>query len=188
MESQIAGLDNIYKKHFFNRVGFFCEVGANDGRSFSNTYELANKGWKGLYIEPVEAYANNCREAHKDNNIAVFQCACSNHIGKLTLYEGDNIFSANESIVKGKPLTVPCYTLDSLLYEAPDLLVIDVEFHEKEVLEGFSLERWSPKMVIIEAHENHENEKFRLNSDFINQYFKAYTKIYSDSINNVYVR
>src|SRR5262245_29035772 len=34
-------------------TGYFVEVGAFDGESFSNTSFLADQGWSGLYVEPV---------------------------------------------------------------------------------------------------------------------------------------
>jgi len=33
--------------------GTFVDIGANDGISFSNTFYLEQKGWKGLAIEPI---------------------------------------------------------------------------------------------------------------------------------------
>lgn len=188
---QIPNLDDIYAK-YFPVAGTFCEVGAHDGVTYSNTWGLANSGWTGIYIEPIEEYANKCRLEHKDNKVKVIDCACSNYDGEITLFKGQDIYSANSEMVKGQPVFVPCKTLDTILQKhlkaQLDLLVIDVEFHEKEVLEGFTVDAWQPKMVIIEAHESHENEAYRLNADYINEYFKWYKKIYSDGINNIYVR
>jgi len=33
-----------------------------------------------------------------------------------------------------------------------DFVSIDVELHEPEVLRGFSIERWKPRLICIEAH------------------------------------
>ena len=35
-----------------HELGFFCEVGANDGLRFSNTFFLESMGWNGVLIEP----------------------------------------------------------------------------------------------------------------------------------------
>ena len=71
-----------------------------------------------------------------------------------------------------------------------DLLVIDVEGAEIDVLLSFNIARWFPKMIIIEAHELHENPKLSRHAEMINDHMETYlyTKIYSDSFNNVYVR
>lgn len=187
---QIHNLEGIINT-YLPEIGYFVEVGAFDGYSYSNTWHLANKGWKGLYIEPIAEFAGKCRETHRENNVRVIEAACSNYNGIITLFKGQDIISANNNMVNGSTLEINCLTLDAILKEEilrPDLLVIDVEFHEKEVLEGLTLNKWKPKMVIIEAHEHHENEAYRLNVQFINDYFKSYKKIYSDGINNIYVR
>ena len=48
-------------------------------------------------------------------------------------------------------------TLDKVLYENHiseiDYLNIDVEGHEKSVLEGFSVKKFKPKLVSIEIHD-----------------------------------
>lgn len=197
-DCQIQGLGEIFDKYFSDHNDrFFVEVGAHDGRSYSNTYELANAGWSGFYIEPIHHMAQICKETHRNNDVIVFEQAISNYNGNLTLYKGADIYTANKSVLPvHDEIKVKCETLDKFLdfnLVEPgtiDLLVIDVEFHEKEVLEGFDVNKWKPKMVIIEAHEHHENEKFRLNAQYINWYFidaGNYKKIYSDGINNIYV-
>lgn len=187
---QIHNLEGILKT-YLPEIGYFVEVGAFDGYSYSNTWHLANNGWKGIYVEPIAEYADKCRETHRENNVRIIEAACSNLNGFIKLFKGQDIVSANNDMVKGYSFEVPCFTLDTILENEiinPDLLVIDVEFHEKEVLQGLTLKKWKPKMVIIEAHEHHENESYRLNADFINDYFRKYKKIYSDGINNIYVR
>jgi len=52
---------------------------------------------------------------------------------------------------------VPVRTLNDILQEAEapspiDLLSIDVEGHEIEVLHGFDLARWRPRLIMIEDH------------------------------------
>ncbi len=51
-------------------------------------------------------------------------------------------------------LQVPTITLDDLLerngVKHIDFLSIDVEGHQKEVLDGFDLQRWRPALVCVE--------------------------------------
>jgi hypothetical protein len=56
-------------------------------------------------------------------------------------------------------IMVPVRTLDDILEEANaptpiDLLSIDVEGHELEVLRGFDLVRWQPRLIMLEDHVN----------------------------------
>ena len=192
-ESQIRGLADIYNKYLDN-PGVFVEVGANDGKSYSNTHDLIPMGWKGVYIEPVRKLMNKCRINHSGNDVAFLEVACSDHNGTLDIYELPDLYTANKDIIREKKKyeTVPCIVLNdlfrlfSIFNIKIDLLIIDVEFHEKEVLQGFN-KKYRPKMVIIEAHEKHTNKEFSLNAEFINEYFSDYEKIYSDNINNIYV-
>ena len=52
---------------------------------------------------------------------------------------------------------MPIRTLDSVLEEARapehfDFLSIDVEGHEIEVLRGFDIARWQPRLILLEDH------------------------------------
>lgn len=38
--------------HFAGRIGRFLDVGAFDGKTFSNTFALAELGWSGVCVEP----------------------------------------------------------------------------------------------------------------------------------------
>jgi Methyltransferase FkbM domain len=54
-------------------------------------------------------------------------------------------------------IDVPVRTLDSILEEAGapekfEFLSLDVEGHEIEVLRGFDLARWRPRLILLEDH------------------------------------
>ena len=54
-------------------------------------------------------------------------------------------------------IDVPVRTVDSVLEEAGsppgfDFLSIDVEGHEIEVLRGFDIARWHPRLILLEDH------------------------------------
>src|SRR5437763_7698344 len=60
-------------------------------------------------------------------------------------------------------IDVPVRTLDDILFEARaplgfDFLSIDVEGHELEVLSGFDLARWRPRLVLLEDHVGNLNK------------------------------
>jgi FkbM family methyltransferase len=59
---------------------------------------------------------------------------------------------------KPKDIKVRIRTLDSILAESCisniDFLTIDVEGHELEVLKGFSIEKYCPRIVLIEDNSN----------------------------------
>ena len=54
-------------------------------------------------------------------------------------------------------IEVPIRTLDDVLAEAQapapiDLISLDVEGHELQVLDGFTLSRWKPRLILLEDH------------------------------------
>lgn len=207
---QISGLWQIYEHVFGQRTdGFFVEVGAYDGYNFSNTWGLAEAGWKGIYIEPVKEFYTKCIANHaRHSNVSVYNIAIGKDNGEIELNLGGPLTSANKKQVKkvkqlawargvytDKNVRVECKTLDTFLNfiepnQPIDVLVIDVEGMEMDVLEGANLEKWNPKMIIIEAHEYHPDDVLRVYAKSINDFVQplGYKKIYSDEINNIYIK
>jgi hypothetical protein len=65
---QIPNLRDRYESLGLNpHIGYFVEVGAFDGESFSNTSFLADQGWSGLYVEPVPAFCAQIKLRHLFN-------------------------------------------------------------------------------------------------------------------------
>ena len=208
--SQIPGLSDIYMKQFgYITDGYFVEIGAFDGFHWSNTYGLAQVGWSGLLVEPQPEYAKMCRERYAENGrIKVVNYAIGDHHGHVDLYLGGSLSTIKSEMIdifnntpgmpgldKNKSISVIMTTLDDLLegYGCPkwfELLVIDVEGAEMDVLNGFSILHWQPKMCIIEANEGHPDKHLNFKGREINHYFKVsgYRRVYFDIGNSVYVR
>ena len=66
---------------------------------------------------------------------------------------------------------VPCRTLNFLLEKHSvkniDLFVLDVEGYEKEVLNGFNIEKYKPSVIVIEIFDNSKDK------DYIFKYFET---------------
>ena len=139
--------------------GFFVEVGANEPRTLSQTWELEQRGWTGVLIEPQPDLAKSLR---RERSAKVFAVACSsrrNAGSQMTLHlaGSHSSFDAGLNLVEVKPggsIKVPVRTLDDILAEANapsiDFVSIDVEGHEPDVLDGFSLSDWRPRLILIE--------------------------------------
>jgi FkbM family methyltransferase len=159
------GEDRILAEIFAGRAEGYCvEVGAADGRSGSATYLFEQKGWHCLLIEPIPACVEEIR---KHRACAVVNCAASSREGEATFVIAENVEQMSTLDRSSDHLdwirraggvvneiTVRTATLDSLLSEAgfPEIqfVTIDVEGHEGAVLEGFTLETYRPRIVIIE--------------------------------------
>jgi FkbM family methyltransferase len=145
---------------FGNRKGHFVEVGANEPWARSQTYHLEQTGWTGVLIEPqAQLAARLCAE----RRAKIFAVACSSpdNAGKtLPLYVAGPLSSLDRTrmasgVVPETVIEVPVRTLDSVLEEAgaaTDFLFIDVEGHELEVLRGFDIARWRPRLLLLEDH------------------------------------
>jgi FkbM family methyltransferase len=148
--------------YFGSRKGYFVEVGANEPRVRSQTFHLEQAGWTGVLIEPQPALAARLRA---ERSAQVFAVACSSpaNAGKmLPLHIAGPLSSLDrERMAPGATpetvIDVPLRTLDSVLEEAGtpagfDFLSIDVEGHELEVLRGFDIARWRPRLILLEDH------------------------------------
>lgn len=208
---QIPCLASLYEQYFGRRArGMFIEVGAYDGEYASNTSGLADLGWGGIYVEPVPAYAKRCRERHKKNpNVTCLNVAVGDREGVTTLHLAGPLSTSNErvkqaflrlkwgakSFAKAETHVAKVMTLDAILLREKiepnfDLLVIDVEGAEFEVCQGFTINRWRPRMVIIELHDQNDNYwDIREECDSVVAYFEAarYRVVWKDLTNTVYV-
>ncbi len=145
--------------HFAGRIGVYVEVGAYEPILMSQTWQLELRGWTGVLVEPVSEQAARLR-AQRNARVAEVACGSPAQHGtsmelqvcdiRSTLIPGfmDPEFSPREI------RRVPIVTLDSVLAEAGldriDFISIDVEGAEIDVLEGFSLERYRPSLVLLE--------------------------------------
>jgi FkbM family methyltransferase len=146
--------------------GWCAEIGAYDGRTGSATLLFERAGWRCLLVEPNPACVEQIR-AHR--KCVVKQCAASSEEGTTVLFVAEHVEQMSTVELNDEhrqwihdsggsitPIDVRTARLDDLLDEAgfPELqfLTIDVEGHELAVLEGFSLERFKPRIVIVEAN------------------------------------
>ena len=142
--------------------GSFVDVGAADAQRNSQTWDLERAGWSGVLVEPRPNCAEELRRVRR---APVFQVACSSPAragATMTLHLAGGHSSLNDAFVVAglKPegaITVAVRTLDDVLTEANmtapiDFVSIDVEGHEADVLAGFDLRRWRPRLMVIEDH------------------------------------
>lgn len=151
-------------KDFFKgrRDGIFVEVGANHHQRSSNTYYLETAlGWSGIAIEPQVKFAAGYRK-HRPRTtfVPVFISDVSNQTATLYVTENDEVASAvresTENWGEITPTSVITSTLDDVLDRLGivrvDFLSMDIELAEPQALAGFSIKRFTPSLVAIEAH------------------------------------
>lgn len=159
------GEEWILRDFFQNqRDGVFVDVGANHYQRDSNTYYLETElGWSGLAIEPQAKFAADYA-THRPLTtfVPLFVSDVSNRETVLYVPENDLVASFDrnaaeaESAGTATPTTAQTTTLDDILsrndIQSIDFLSMDIELHEPQALNGFSIERFRPRLICIESH------------------------------------
>ncbi|HVZ94343.1 MAG TPA: FkbM family methyltransferase [Phycisphaerales bacterium] len=152
--------------------GFFIECGAHDGFHGSVTYAFEAIGWTGLLVEPVPRTSEMARKLRSGSTVVQAVMSKRGSSGTIKFAEvvtGDRHQNATRSYVAGrnppKQVTlsdktvvrdIPVSTMDdalaSLNPQSVDFAVIDVEGHEMDLFDGFDLERWKPRALMVEEY------------------------------------
>jgi FkbM family methyltransferase len=165
------------------RGGFFLDVGAADYQRMSTTYYLDERlGWSGIGVDALPEHAPGWRE-HRPRSVFLNYLVTDKPRGMQKFYRSPaylELSSASKKVAQDQArdlvgadrveeIEIPSITLDELLraqkVEKLDFLSMDIEDHEPQALAGFSLERFRPELVCIEAH--------RSVADAIYRYFLA---------------
>jgi FkbM family methyltransferase len=145
------------------RGGIFADIGANHYQRFSNTFYLETAlGWSGVAIEPQVKFADGFRR-HRPRTIFVplFVADVSNQSATLYVPPNDLIASASRAFAEAwgtsaVPTPTTTTTLDDVLLRNRiarlDFVSMDIELGEPRALAGFSIERFKPRLVCVEAH------------------------------------
>lgn len=177
-----AGEDVIVYKFFKQKgikTGFYVDIGASDGKRFSNTYVFEKDGWNGICVEAHPDYFK-LLEQNRHGAINVY-AACgeedkkectfyANYRGSFSTLNKDmvKIFAGNNKFVgdKNKPviqgfkngsIQVPMMTIDTLLdtyvpkNTRIDFLTIDIDGSEANALPSFQLRQWMPTIIVAEV-------------------------------------
>jgi FkbM family methyltransferase len=157
-------VENDLKAEFFGAApaGFFVEVGANQPQEGSQSWQFEQSGWNGILVEPQPDLAARLAQSRRARVVAAACSSPANAGTSMTLHVSGPHSSlrpelAVTGVVAKATIDVPVRTLDDILQEAGapvpiDFVSIDVEGHEVEVLSGFDLARWRPRLILIEDH------------------------------------
>ena len=132
------------------------------------TYHFELMGWNCLVVEPIPDLAKKILE---NRNCIVKNYAASSEEGEASFFIAEEALGMSgleltrkqlHAITRAggtpKEIRVRKKTLDGILEESNfseiDFISIDVEGHEMEVLKGFSIERYQPRILLIEDNSN----------------------------------
>ena len=159
------------------RSGYFVEFGACDGLLFSNTLLLEKSfGWKGILAEPNRAYQKQIRKnrntiidtravwSRTADYVEFAEVSAGGLSGIYSSFRDIKNSSNKRELLGFKKYMVETISLNDLLttYNAPanfDLLSIDTEGSEFQIFENFNLNKYHPKIILIEFDGSKNMEK-----------------------------
>ena len=157
MKSYAQDKEDIILKLMLHNVkkGHYIDIGANDPEYLSVTKLFYDEGWTGINIEPLpDMFEKLCQYRHRDDNLNL---AIGNENNKRKLYVNGvlSTFLPNNNPF----IWVNVITLEDLYHnyiplgwhELTHFCKIDVEGHEKEVLQGNNWELFRPWIFCIES-------------------------------------
>ena len=152
-------------RDFFHdrRDGMFVDVGSYDYRRFSNTYYLDQTlGWSGVAVDAQEEFAADyAKYRPRTKFFSYFVSDRSDVVESLFVPRLNNLVASSnkdfaerdESSGERKVHTI---TLNDLLRRTQiskvDFMSMDIELAEPKALAGFDIERFAPRLVVVEAH------------------------------------
>lgn len=87
MYSQFNEEEIILKYFNGKKDGTFLDIGANDGISFSNTYQLSLNGWNGICVEPSKTVFPYLEKTYKNNDrVTLYNFGVSDKLEQLDLH------------------------------------------------------------------------------------------------------
>ena len=198
-------LSNYLKESFLSKPKskIMVEVGAAGPEHLSQSKPFKDDGWRCICVEANPNFA----EMHRQYGNEIYEYAASSsdaddvdfHIASNCQAESFSSLGVSTSVCVGSgyggkssiqtnTVKVKVRKLDSILEEAGvdqiDYLIIDVEGWELEVMKGFSVSKYSPKVIVLECigdateYHNYMNE--------VGYYFDSYDE--TTGPNYVYVK
>lgn len=201
--NQSSWVQDVYNQYIpYKTDGFLVEFGVGhtleinrgnvwdgdpDARCGSNTGELLDLGWSGIYVEPTKEFCDEAKIAHKNNldRLTIINIGASDKEEICKMYMGNSLVPNNvpfDSRYKYIGETIKCKKASNILNEnnCPndiDLMSIDVEGYELKLINGLDFNIHIPRCIIIEHnHVGLESITHKLK-------MKGYALIHSDNIN-----
>lgn len=184
-ETSQYGEEEILKDFFKGQTrGTVVDVGAADGKTFSNSYWLIEEmGWRGLLIEPETDQFVQLQKQHTRNNVTRLHCAVAKESKDAWLYIAGNGSTLSEDwrdrgLVKFTDVErVLCHPLKNLLAwvncpDTIDFLTIDCEGMDLEVLQSMDFKRYDVKLICVESGDDGTAD------DPLNHYLKSVGFVY----------
>jgi FkbM family methyltransferase len=171
--SQFGEDERLARNWFASKTDGLCvEVGAHNGVHGSTTLYFERRGWTAVLVEANPELAQQCREARPRALVVECAAVAPGTPSTITFFVVPDISGLSSVAPRSltlrshlvpasgvKPITVPAKTLDDILNgvvagRTLDFITVDVEGLERDVLRGFDLKQWGPRVAIVERNQH----------------------------------
>lgn len=181
-------------------IGTCIDIGMAEAISANNSYHFEQLGWTCLCVEPNPTYFEQAIGVRKivenvavgavdadDVNFDIFNINNGNFGAISSLRYDQRLVTSHAHMINNmQSIKVKVRTLDTILSQHPeitqiDFISIDTEDTELDVLKGFDIKRWSPKLMVI---ENNFDEPFI--ADYLKDF--GYVRVERVEVNDFFVK
>lgn len=169
--------EDVVKAYFGNELGNLLDIGANDGKTLSNSLALIEYGWGGVLIEPMPIPFEKLCTLHEGNSeITCLQLAISNIGGEVEFHSsGTHLNNGDTDLVSTMSLPdkdkwqtsteftttkVMSNTFNQFMSISPlkkfDFISIDAEGVDLLILKQIDLKEVGCRCLCIEHNGNQE--------------------------------
>ncbi len=185
--------------YFKDFKGTFLDLGSNDGQTFSNTRALAERGWRGVCVEPSPTAFAKLKELYKGTEVYCYNFAIGVVNDKVNLLDmSSHIGNGDTSLLstlkqeetqrwkgtKFEPVEVQCYRYKTFLnrvkFKTFDFISIDIEGMEVDVMNQMDFK--DVKLVCAEW-----NSKPEVKTEF-DRILYGFKVIYTSGENLIYAK
>lgn len=200
--NQSPWLIDVYNKYLpYKTNGFLVEIGVGHtlegvdktlpdnanllSRIGSNTADLLDLGWSGIYIDPVKEYCEEAEIAHKNNldRLKIINIGASDQSEQIQLYLGDSFIPNNYGNCGYNWIgrTILTKKTSDILGDCAliDLMSIDVEGFEDRVIKGIDFYKHYPLLLVIEVD--------KISVQQILEFLPNYILVKTDGLNAVFI-
>jgi len=180
------------------RNGFYVDIGANDGKTGSNTLLFEELGWDGVCIEPLPEVYNTLIQNRKckcynvaisdknEDEVEFIRASGAEMLSGLSseMSEAHKQRIVNEN-AKMEKITVKTKTLDAVIQEVNrggyiDFLSIDVEGAEISILKSIDFTKYKFGLITLESNKEVKGEEQQIKDFMDSKGYNCYAELTFD--------
>jgi len=180
------------RQYFKGFIGKLLDIGAYDGKTYSNSLALLLTGWHGTLIEPSPDVFKLLKENVNGLHVSLGMFAIGTYDGKIKFHNNLNAVATTSQVDKDKwkdeeftEIEVDVRKYESVFKDQKfDFISIDTEGCDWDILQQIDIDKVGCRMVCIEW--NLDKKLHLLYANYFRK-FKMH-KIYESAENVIYVK